>query len=197
MNRKVVEKEHLLSTMDASRVPHHAFVERVAHCLGQPLARWQPVTRGYTVATRWLVTCADGSSAFVKGATDALTATWLRMEYSVYTHVQASFLPTLRAWDDDGVYPMLVLEDLSGAVWQAPWTMARIMQVLDTLQQVAATTPPGTLPSLEARRPMLSGWAHVAQDSAAFLGLRLCSAAWLSHVLGTLMDARGTRTTRG
>src|SRR5437867_941856 len=158
-----------LSAMDQSIVPNPALLERVAHCLGQPLARWRPVAGGYTVATRWLVTCADGSSAFVKGATDALTATWLRLEYSVYTHIQAPFLPTWRAWDDDGVHPILVLEDLSGAVWQAPWTMARITQVLDTLQQVAATTPPRTLPTLEARRPMLSGWAHVAQHPTAFL----------------------------
>jgi Ser/Thr protein kinase RdoA (MazF antagonist) len=125
----------------------------------------------------------------VKGATDALTATWLRLEYSVYAHVQAPFLPMLCAWDDDGVYPLLVLEDLSGAVWHAPWTMTPLTQVLDTLQQVAATTPPVTLSSLEARRPMLAGWAHVAQDPAAILGLRLCSAACLSHALDTLMAA--------
>ena len=175
--------------MDESRVPNRALVEQVAHCLGQSLASWRPVAGGYTVATRWLVTCADGSSAFVKGATDTLTATWLRLEYSVYAHVHAPFLPTLYAWDDDGVSPLLVLEDLSGAVWQAPWTMARITQVLDTLQQVAATTPPVTLSSLETRRPMLSGWADVAQDPRTFLGLRLCTAAWLSFALDTLMAA--------
>ena len=84
---------------------------------------------------------------------------------------------------------MLVLEDLSGAVWHAPWTTARITQVLDTLQQVAATTPPVTLPSLEARRPTLVGWARVAQDPVAFLGLQLCSPSWLSHALDTLIAA--------
>jgi thiamine kinase-like enzyme len=67
--------------------------------------------------------------------------------------------------------------------------MTRITQVLDTLQQVAATTPPSTLASLEERRPLLAGWAHVAHDPATFLGLRLCSAAWLSHALDTLMAA--------
>jgi len=175
--------------MDESVGPNRSLVERVAHCLGQSLTRWRLVAGGYSVATRWLVTCADGSSAFVKGATDALTATWLRLEYSVYAHVRAPFLPMLRAWDDDGIHPVLVLEDLSGAVWNAPWTMARITQVLDALQQVAATTPPATLSSLEARRPMLSGWAHVAQDPTAFLGLRLCSATWLSHALDTLVAA--------
>lgn len=175
--------------MDATGAPNRALVQRVARCLRQSLTGWRPVDGGYTVATRWLVTCADGSSAFVKGSTDALTATWLRLEYGVYARVRAPFLPALRAWDDDGAHPVLVLEDLSGAVWQAPWTMARITRVLDTLQQVAATTPPGTLLSLEARRPTFSGWAHIARDPAAFLGLRLCSATWLAHALDTLVTA--------
>ena len=91
--------------MDESRMPDRTLVEQVTHCLGQSLIGWRPVAGGYTVATRWLVTCADGSSVFVKGATNALTATWLRLEYHVYTHVSAPFLPALRAWDDDGVPP--------------------------------------------------------------------------------------------
>lgn len=175
--------------MDTARVPTRPLVERVARCLGQPLTRWRPVAGGYSAAARWLVTCADGSSAFVKASTDALTAAWLRLEYSVYAHVPAPFLPALRAWDDDGVHPLLVLEDLSDAAWQPPWTTALITRVLDALQQVAATTPPGTLSSLEARRPMFSGWAHIAQDPAAFLGLRLCSKTWLSRALDTLTAA--------
>ena len=175
--------------MDSSLGPDRALVAQVARCLGQPIARWRPVAGGYTAAARWVVKAADGSSAFVKGATDALTAAWLRQEYVVYAHVRAPFLPALRAWDDDGVHPLLVLEDLSGAVWHAPWTETRIAQVLDTLRQVAATTPPEALPSLEIRRPMLSGWADVARAPAAFLGLRLCTAAWLSHALDTLVAA--------
>ena len=173
--------------MAGSTLPDRLLAERVAHCLGQSLIKWRSVAGGYTVAARWLVTCADGSSAFIKGATDTLTATWLRQEYTVYSHVQAPFLPTMLAWDDDGEYPLLVLEDLSGAVWQAPWTTARITQVLNTLQQVAATPPPVALASLETRRPMLSGWAHVAPDPAAFLGLHLCSAAWLTHAIDLLV----------
>ena len=170
-------------------MPDRLLAERVAHCLGQPLIRWRPVAGGYTVAARWLVTCADGSSAFVKGATDAPTATWLHQEYAVYSHVQAPFLPTMLAWDDDGENPLLVLEDLSGAVWQAPWTTARIAQMLNALQQVAATSPPVALASLETRRPMLAGWAHVAPDPPAFLGLHLCSAAWLTHAIDILVAA--------
>ena len=164
-------------------------VERVARGLGRSPTAWRPVAGGYSAAARWLVTCADGSSAFVKGATDALTAAWLRMEHRVYAHIRRPFLPALRAWDDDGARPLLILEDLSGAAWHAPWTAARVAQVLDTLRDVAATAPPAALPALETRRPMLSGWADVARDPAAFLALGLCSAAWLSHALDALMAA--------
>jgi len=168
--------------------PEPALVERVTRALG-PLAGWRPVTGGYSTAERWVVTCADGSSAFVKSATDDLTATWLRQEHRVYAQVRAPFLPAVHAWDDDGDLPVLVLDDLSGAVWHAPWTSERITRVLETLQQVAATTPPAALPTLEAQRPMFTGWAHVAREPRDFLGLRLCSAAWLSAAIDTLVRA--------
>src|SRR5262249_35860128 len=100
-----------------------ALAERVARCLGQRLLAWRPVPGGYSTARRVIVTCADGTSVFAKGATDTRTATWLRKEYGLYAQVQAPFLPTLYAWEDDGPAPFLVLEDLSNAVWQAPWTM--------------------------------------------------------------------------
>ncbi len=131
--------------------PWHAqaLAERVARCLGQRVLAWRPVTGGYTTARRRIVTCADGTFVFVKGRTDARTATWLRMEYSLYVQVQAPFLPTICAWEDDGSYPFLVLEGLSGAVWQVPWSMARVGQVLETLRQVATTPPPAGLGSLE------------------------------------------------
>jgi Ser/Thr protein kinase RdoA (MazF antagonist) len=166
-----------------------ALAERVARCLGQRLLAWRPVTRGYTTASRLIVTCADGTSVFVKGATDPHTATWLRTEYGVYSQVHASFLPAMRAWADDGSFPFLVLEDLTEAAWQAHWTMARIGQVLDTLRQVAATRAPTNLPSLEERRSSLSGWARVEREPELFLAVGLCSAAWLSHSINALMTA--------
>ena len=170
--------------------PDPTLVERVARGLGQHLTRWQTVLGGgYSRAQRWVVTCADGSTAFVKHATDGLTATWLREEHRVYANLRAPFMPALHAWDDDGDTPVLVLEDLSAAQWFAPWTSERIARVLATLQQVAATTPPAALPSLESQRPMFSGWAHVARAPEDFLRLGLCSGAWLSRALPTLVTA--------
>jgi aminoglycoside phosphotransferase (APT) family kinase protein len=94
----------------------------------------------------------------------------------------------MRTWEDDGSSPFLVLEDLSGAVWQVPWAMARVTQVLDTLRQVAATPPPAWLPRLQDRWARL-GWAQVEQDPAPFLRLGLCSAAWLTHTIHALVAA--------
>jgi Ser/Thr protein kinase RdoA (MazF antagonist) len=167
--------------------PQQAIADRVARCLGQRLVGWQPVAGGYSPALRLIVRCADGRSVFVKGATDARTATWLRTEYGVYSQVRATFLPVVRAWEDDGTLPFVVLEDLSGAVWQASWTPDRITRVLDTLRQVTATRAPGWLPALEDRRPSLSGWARVQQDPEPFLRLGLCSAAWLAESIDALV----------
>lgn len=170
-------------------VVQNALAERVAGCLGQGLLAWRPVTRGYSPALRLIVTCADGTPVFVKGATDARTAAWLRAEYGVYSEVRARFLPTMRAWADDSPSPFLVLEDLSQAVWQASWTTMRITRVLDALREVAATPPPTCLPSLEERRPRLSGWARLERAPEAFLRLGLCSAAWLAGSIGPLVAA--------
>ena len=144
---------------------------------------------GYSAAQRWTVIGADGSSAFVKHALDEMTATWLRQEYRVYASLRAPFMPLLLAWDDDGETPALVLEDLSGADWQAAWTPARIGRVLDTLQAIAATPPPAALPSLDTQRPLFTGWAHITRTPEAFLGLRLCTRAWLTRALPVLTRA--------
>jgi hypothetical protein len=76
--------------------------ERAAHCLGRHLVGWRPVPGGYTNALRPIVACADGTSAFVKGATDRNTATSLRTEYGIYSRVQTPYLPAMLAWEDDG-----------------------------------------------------------------------------------------------
>jgi hypothetical protein len=170
-------------------VPEEALAARVARRLGQQLLAWRPATRGYTTASRLIVTCADGTSVFVKGATDARTARWLRTEYGVYSQVQARFLPAMRAWADDGSSPFLALEDLSDAVWDAPWTPARVRQVLDTLRRITATRAPTCLPSLEERRSSLSGWARVEREPELFLRLGLCSAAWLGRSINALVTA--------
>jgi len=87
----------------------------------KPVA-WGPVTTGgYTPARRWVVTLESGRTAFVKVATDELTASWLRDEHLVYSMLRgAPFMPEYVGFYDDGAHPVLALEDLSAAEWPPP-----------------------------------------------------------------------------
>jgi Phosphotransferase enzyme family len=176
----------------SAATPEQILAERVARRLDQRLRAWRPVSGGYTSAQRLIVTCGDGTSVFVKGAIDTRTATWLRTEYRIYSQIVAPFLPRMLTWEDDGACPFLVLEDLSDAVWHAPWNMARITRVLETLRHVAATAPPVLLPDLGASRSQVSGWAHVEAEPATFLRLGLCSARWLARTIGVLATAEAS-----
>ena len=75
------------------------------------------------------------------------TADWLRDERRVYEALDGHpFLPRSLGWDDDGLAPALVLEDLSGETWPPPWDAARVDAVLATLDAVHTTTPPAGVP---------------------------------------------------
>ncbi len=161
---------------------------RVALVAGRTPARWRRVESGYTPAERWVVHFSDGTSAFVKAATSADTARWLRAERRVYASVRAPFLPAVVGWDGDP-FPFLVLEDLSGAHWPPPWSRAQIDSLLATLDAVHRTPPPAGLSSLEALRDDLSGWKRVAEDPQPFLAMGLASPAWLELSLPTLLAA--------
>ena len=63
------------------------------------------------------MTFEDGRTAFAKVATDELTASWLRDEHVVYQHLLgAPFVPGYIGFHDDGEFPVLALEDLSGTI---------------------------------------------------------------------------------
>jgi hypothetical protein len=150
---------------------------------------WRAVTLGgYTPARRWVVTLADGSSAFVKVATDELTASWLRDEHVAYSVLrEASFMPRYLGWADGGEHPVLALEDLSGGHWPPPWEPEHVGAVLRALDDVAATTPPEGTPLAEHDAlDVTGGWAEIADDPSAFLSLGLCEPAWLATHLAAL-----------
>lgn len=151
-----------------------------------------PITTGsHTPARRWLVTLDDGRRAFVKVATDELTASWLRDEHLVYSLLRgAPFMPGYLGWYDDGRRPVLAIEDLSGAAWPPPWTRERIDLVLGCLREVAATPPPEGLPqAADDHLGVRAGWAEVAADRRPFLALGLCSPDWLEAHLPALRSA--------
>lgn len=162
---------------------------RVIRAVGAQPVDWRPAAGGYTHNERWIVRFADGTAAFVKSAVDAMTAEWLRAEHLVYSSLEgAPFLPRLYGWDDDE-HPALVLEDLSEVFWPPPWSNERVESVRATLNEVAATSPPPELPSLEDERERLAGWKVVARDPEPFLALGLCTRAWLAMALPALEAA--------
>lgn len=153
---------------------------------------WGPVTTGgHTPARRWVVWLDDGRSAFVKVATDELTASWLRDEHVAYsTLLGAPYMPAYVGFYDDGQHPVLAIEDLSAAEWPPPWSRERIDAVLACLEQVASTPPPDGLPmASDDHLGLREGWGEIERDPEPFLRLRLCSKGWLFDALAALLAA--------
>lgn len=167
--------------------PEH--VARIESALGARVLEAVACRGGYTPAERWRLRLEGGQSAFAKLATNEATADWLRAEQLVYGQLEAPFLAGLRAWDDDGALPILLLEDLGHGHWPPPWTPAQVDRVQTMLGEVAATPPPAGVPSLCAGETEFDGWSRVAAAPAEFLALGLASKAWLERALEPLVAA--------
>jgi len=174
--------------------PSPGDIDRMERALGWRPFRFRPASedRGATeTAARWIVAEAEanGRSAFVKiGATD-LTADWTRIEHRNYQALDGWFLPEVLGFDDDGERPALALEDLSGADWPPPWTVARVAAVREAIDAIHGTAPPGHLPQGLGGRDAGAEWRSIAEDPAPFLALGLCSPAWLNRALPGLIGA--------
>jgi hypothetical protein len=165
----------------------------------EPVAWGAVTTGGHTPARRWIVTLEDGRTAFVKIATDDLTASWIRDEHLVYSMLRGSrFMPAYVGFYDDGARPVLAVEDLSAAVWPPPWSPERVRAVLECLELVAATPAPDGLPlAADDHLGLRDGWPEVAREPAPFLALGLCSTAWLDGALPALLEASRTAPLAG
>jgi hypothetical protein len=152
------------------------------------------MTGGYTPAHRWVVTLDDGRTAFVKVATDELTASWLRDEHVSYSLLRGSrFMPAYLGFHDDGERPVLALEDLSTATWPPPWSRRQVDAVVACLDEVAATPAPAGLPrAADDHLGLRDGWHQIERDPEPFLRLGLCSQNWLAAALPALLEANAT-----
>ncbi len=164
----------------------------VASALRKEPVAWHKPHTGLSVAQRFVVRFADGSSAFVKAAVDDKTEAWLRTEHEILSSVEARFVPRSLAWLEKAARPALVIEDLSGAHWPADhkpvtWKPGQFEILFATLRQVAASTPPASLPAAEAGfEPQ---WPFVAREADEFLALGLCSEAWFRAAIDGLVQA--------
>ncbi len=174
---------------------------RIERSVGRRVRGARRVERGYTPALRWVVEFDDGSRAFAKAGVDSPTsspATWLRREREAYASIRGPFMPEMLAWDDDGVTPLLVLEDLSDWAWPPPWAPEHVSAVLNFLATMGSTPAPSDAPSLELReRERLSGWRRIADDPHAFLAIGLVTEGWLDRSLGVLIDASDAAVLEG
>lgn len=176
--------------------PSPTTLTRVEKITGAKPTSWRHIDRGYTVAERWVMLLDNGTSVFMKVATNENTIGWLRDEAKVYGSIHGDFLPKFIGWDD-GEFPLIVLEDLSAGTWSWEWSHGYIQRVLNTLDKVANTQLPQDFPELTWMSEKLTGWQEVAEDPSGFLGLGLVSADWLQRALPTLMQAESTATLEG
>jgi hypothetical protein len=152
--------------------------------------RYEPRPGGYSTADRFAVTLADGRRVFVKSAEAPNLAGWLRREHEVYAALGGSFIPALEGWDDDGVRPLLAIEDLSDADWTPRWDETRVAAVLAALEELAAATPPpNTPPVRESFAELFARWRVVESDPGPFLSVGLRDEAWLERALPVILEA--------
>ena len=165
--------------------------DRIERITGARPVRYEPRGGGYSTADRFTVPLADGERVFVKSSDAENLAGWIRREHEVYAALQGhAFMPALVGWDDDGVRPVLVTEDLSDAEWTPRWDDARVQAVLDATGELArAAAPPNTRDVRETHAGLWGRWETVQQDPAPFLSLGLRDDAWLVHALPEILAA--------
>jgi phosphotransferase family enzyme len=167
--------------------PSSAVKARAAAVLGWAPSVWRPVYGGYTPAARY-VGAAGSERCFLKVATNAITRDMLRREARAYGLITGDFIPDFIGWDDDAEAPLLLIEDLSDAVWPPPWTPALIEQVREAIAAMhrQSVELPGVA---ETEADVFGGWSMVAENPQPFLGLGLVSSVWLDASLPALLAA--------
>jgi hypothetical protein len=142
----------------------------------------------------WVV--SDGErSAFVKVPRADLPADWVRREHRNLAALVGAAFPRVVGWFDDGTWPVLALEDLSGADWVPPWTAAQVAAVLAALGDVSAIVPPAHLERFDP--DPIEHWAAIAADPEPFLSVGLCSRRWLDTHLARFVLAAESAPLRG
>jgi aminoglycoside phosphotransferase (APT) family kinase protein len=157
---------------------------------------WRHVVAGHTHAEKWLVDLADGHPVFVKAATEPNARGQVEREAAILEAVAAPYMPYVHGASTGDEWAVLVLEDLSRAHWPPPYE-DHGEALLDTVRQVAATTPP---PGLERRpegRPFGTYWQRIADDPEPVLAHGLFSANWLEDAQPILHAAESSARLAG
>ena len=176
--------------------PPAALRARVEAALGEPWRRWSKPNTGLSAAHRFVVELASGRSVFVKAATDAQTAAWLRNEHLALRTAPAELTPAIIAWiDDRDDRPILLTEALIDAYWPTStgvtlWRdgdLDRVCAAVDRLSRMAA---PAGLPIVTFEPT--TGWRDILAAPDGFFGLKLCSTDWLAAHGEALAEAEAS-----
>ncbi len=146
----------------------------------------QAVTGGYTLAKRYIARFENGSSAFVKIATNNDTTNWLRAEHNFYSQSEYGFHPKMLGWKDNQSETFILLEDLSKAEWSYIWTKDKVKCVLDSLDKVGHVQSSINLPSIRDLHSDLFCWNLIEKDPNIFINSNLADKDILSKKLPSL-----------
>ena len=161
--------------------------------VGKKTKGWLVPDCGLSAALRFSVTFDDDSRVFVKAATDADTAHWLRTEHLVLTSIKEKFAPAVIDWlNGPGDWPILLTQDLSHAHWPAShqgvnWRPGDIDLLLETLANVSSVKALAGLPALENDDTLL--WPEIADTPELLFNLKLCSLEWFNKAINALIQA--------
>ncbi len=166
---------------------------RVEAALGKKSTSWTRPDCGLSAAHRFSVRFEDGTSVFVKAATEPQTEEWLRTEHSLLTGIAREFMPAVEGWlDSEGEHPVLLSQDLSDAYWPAShqgvdWRPGQIELLFEGLEAISNLRAPDSLGDLASTRR--ASWKEIAAHPESFLEHGLCSEAWLTSSLDALIEA--------
>ncbi|WP_168207638.1 phosphotransferase [Microlunatus elymi] len=153
---------------------------RVAAQLRKSVAGWERPECGLSAAERWVARFSDGSSVFVKAATDELTAGWLRNESDALQTAGTRFGPEVVGWLSDDEFPVLITQDLSDGYWPAgtgtvQWRQGDMDIVLHDLGQLSSLAGVELSPIPE----VAPHWEGLLAGDA-LIGAGLCSPRWIA-----------------
>lgn len=169
------------------RVRHD--IERIIG--GGPVVTAQSQTGGFSPGTADRVRTAEGRRAFVKAVSPSLnadSAAMARNELRISSAMPADApVPRLLGGFDDGVWVVLVLEDVAGTHPRVPWADGEIHAAAAALRDLAQTLTPTPIPGLPAASdrlaPAFSRWRDMIAAPPQDLD------AWAAGNLAALLAA--------
>ena len=171
--------------------PPAAVLGAIAAATSARATSWQHVVAGHTHAEKWLLGLQDGRKAFVKAGTETSARAQIEREARILESVAAAYMPRLYGAATVEGWSVLVLEDLSHALWPPPYP-DRGAALLETVTEVAATPAPPGLHRRPEGRPFGTYWQRIAAEPEPVLAHGLFSAAWLENAQPVL-DAAESR----